>query len=173
MSQYGLQPQLDLHSGTYVGPGSVAGSDSLGFYQAATMSQAASMAYGGGGHGSVPNHMLAGHHRPDLLGGLTDTLKRDKDLILRLFLPRKKKKLKIFSNQEILSFSHPLFPLLTLIFEKCELATCTPREPGAPGGEVCSSESFNEDVAVFDKQVQNYDKQVQQNQTYGQQDPKI
>ena len=49
--------------------------------------------------------------------------------------------------------SHPLFPLLALIFEKCELATCTPREPGVAGGDVCSSESFNEDIAVFSKQV--------------------
>lgn len=49
--------------------------------------------------------------------------------------------------------SHPLFPLLALIFEKCELATCTPREPGIAGGDVCSSESFNEDIAVFAKQV--------------------
>lgn len=48
---------------------------------------------------------------------------------------------------------HPLFPLLALIFEKCELATCTPREPGVAGGDVCSSESFNEDIAVFAKQV--------------------
>ncbi|KAH0816355.1 hypothetical protein GEV33_006436 [Tenebrio molitor] len=47
---------------------------------------------------------------------------------------------------------HPLFPLLALIFEKCELATCTPREPGVAGGDVCSSESFNEDIAVFSKQ---------------------
>jgi hypothetical protein len=46
-----------------------------------------------------------------------------------------------------------LFPLLALIFEKCELATCTPREPGVAGGDVCSSESFNEDIAVFSKQV--------------------
>lgn len=50
-------------------------------------------------------------------------------------------------------FRHPLFPLLALIFEKCELATCTPREPGVAGGDVCSSESFNEDIAVFSKQV--------------------
>lgn len=50
--------------------------------------------------------------------------------------------------------SHPLFPLLALVFEKCELATCTPREPGAAGGDVCSSDSFNEDIAVFAKQVQ-------------------
>uniref|UniRef100_A0A4W6DVX0 Meis homeobox 1 b n=1 Tax=Lates calcarifer TaxID=8187 RepID=A0A4W6DVX0_LATCA len=49
--------------------------------------------------------------------------------------------------------AHPLFPLLALIFEKCELATCTPREPGVAGGDVCSSESFNEDIAVFAKQV--------------------
>lgn len=49
--------------------------------------------------------------------------------------------------------SHPLFPLLALIFEKCELATCTPREPGSTGGDVCSSESFNDDVAAFAKAV--------------------
>ena len=48
---------------------------------------------------------------------------------------------------------HPLFPLLALIFEKCELATCTPRDPGVAGGDVCSSESFNEDIGVFSKQV--------------------
>ena len=48
---------------------------------------------------------------------------------------------------------HPLFPLLALIFEKCELATCTPREPGIAGGDVCSSESFNEDIQVFAKQI--------------------
>lgn len=35
-----------------------------------------------------------------------DQLKRDKDRI----------------------YSHPLFPLLMIIFEKCELATCTPRD---------------------------------------------
>jgi hypothetical protein len=50
-------------------------------------------------------------------------------------------------------YSHPLFPLLALIFEKCELATCTPRDPGGPG-DVCSSESFNDDVAEFTKQLQ-------------------
>ncbi|CAF1587275.1 unnamed protein product, partial [Adineta steineri] len=47
---------------------------------------------------------------------------------------------------------HPLFPLLALIFEKCELATCTPRDLGGPG-DVCSSESFNDDIAEFTKQV--------------------
>ena len=39
------------------------------------------------------------------------------------------------------------------MFEKCELATCTPREAGAAGGDVCSSDSFGEDIAVFAKQV--------------------
>lgn len=62
-----------------------------------------------------------------------------------------------YSNEFFfLNFSlcrHPLFPLLALIFEKCELATCTPREPGVQGGDVCSSESFNEDIAMFSKQV--------------------
>jgi len=51
------------------------------------------------------------------------------------------------------SCRHPLFPLLALIFEKCELATCTPREPRIAGGDVCSSESFNEDIRVFANQV--------------------
>lgn len=50
-------------------------------------------------------------------------------------------------------YGHPLFPLLALIFEKCELATCTPREPGIAGGDVCSSESFSEDIRVFASQV--------------------
>jgi len=61
----------------------------------------------------------------------TDAHKRDKDAI----------------------YGHPLFPLLALIFEKCELATCTPRDPSVAGGDVCSSESFNEDIAVFSKQI--------------------
>jgi len=42
-------------------------------------------------------------------------------------------------------YSHPLFPLLSIIFEKCELATCTPRDSGV-NGDVCSSESFNDDI---------------------------
>ncbi|ESN89873.1 hypothetical protein HELRODRAFT_155469 [Helobdella robusta] len=50
-------------------------------------------------------------------------------------------------------YGHPLFPLLALIFEKCELATCTPREPRIAGGDVCSSESFNEDIRVFSNQT--------------------
>uniref|UniRef100_A0A6M2DDV7 Putative transcription factor meis1 n=1 Tax=Xenopsylla cheopis TaxID=163159 RepID=A0A6M2DDV7_XENCH len=73
--------------------------------------------------GVVANHIM-GTSGPDVH-------KRDKDAI----------------------YGHPLFPLLALIFEKCELATCTPRDPGVAGGDVCSSESFNEDIAVFSKQI--------------------
>lgn len=58
-----------------------------------------------------------------------------------------------FKRSFSFNYRHPLFPLLALIFEKCELATCTPREPGVAGGDVCSSDSFSEDVAVFSKQV--------------------
>ncbi|KAA8577522.1 hypothetical protein FQN60_009177 [Etheostoma spectabile] len=69
---------------------------------------------------------------PSSMGSaVSDALKRDKDQI----------------------YGHPLFPLLALVFEKCELATCTPREPGVAGGDVCSSDSFNEDIAVFAKQI--------------------
>uniref|UniRef100_A0A2K6K8P5 Meis homeobox 3 n=2 Tax=Rhinopithecus TaxID=542827 RepID=A0A2K6K8P5_RHIBE len=81
-----------------------------------------------------------GPHRPPqpLPPGLdSDGLRREKDEI----------------------YGHPLFPLLALVFEKCELATCSPRDgAGAglgtpPGGDVCSSDSFNEDIAAFAKQV--------------------
>ncbi|CAG10399.1 unnamed protein product, partial [Tetraodon nigroviridis] len=79
-----------------------------------------------GTHAPHPNVM------PTSMGSaVNDVLKRDKDAI----------------------YGHPLFPLLALVFEKCELATCTPREPGVAGGDVCSSDSFNEDIAVFAKQV--------------------
>ncbi|XP_042895664.1 homeobox protein Meis1 isoform X3 [Parasteatoda tepidariorum] len=74
------------------------------------------------------NHVSIANH---VMGSTPDVGKRDKDAI----------------------FGHPLFPLLALIFEKCELATCTPREPGIAGGDVCSSESFNEDIACFAKQI--------------------
>nr|CUS20077.1 homothorax-2 [Pholcus phalangioides] len=74
------------------------------------------------------SHVNIANH---VMGSMPDVHKRDKDAI----------------------YGHPLFPLLALIFEKCELATCTPREPGIPGNDVCSSESFNEDIAVFAKQI--------------------
>ncbi|XP_043070793.1 homeobox protein homothorax isoform X1 [Drosophila grimshawi] len=83
---------------------------------------------GAGAHGT-PSHVspVANH----LMSAIPEVHKRDKDAI----------------------YEHPLFPLLALIFEKCELATCTPREPGVQGGDVCSSESFNEDIAMFSKQI--------------------
>ncbi|XP_078236233.1 homeobox protein Meis3 isoform X2 [Pogona vitticeps] len=75
------------------------------------------------------------NHRPGLPPalGANDALKREKDEI----------------------YGHPLFPLLALVFEKCELATCSPRDTSGsyPGGDVCSSDSFNEDIAVFAKQM--------------------
>uniref|UniRef100_A0A8C4I2M2 Myeloid ecotropic viral integration site 3 n=1 Tax=Dicentrarchus labrax TaxID=13489 RepID=A0A8C4I2M2_DICLA len=63
-----------------------------------------------------------------------------------------------------LIYGHPLFPLLALVFEKCELATCSPRDstslsatshlPGMSNhSDVCSSESFNDDIAAFAKQI--------------------
>ncbi|XP_020310964.1 homeobox protein Meis2 [Oncorhynchus kisutch] len=88
-------------------------------------------------HGSTahPNQHYGSHapHNimPSMGSVVNDALKRDKDQI----------------------YGHPLFPLLALVFEKCELATCTPREPGVAGGDVCSSDSFNEDIAVFAKQI--------------------
>ncbi|CAK5018379.1 unnamed protein product [Meloidogyne enterolobii] len=112
---------------------------SLGFFAAA--------AGGGGGSGGSGYHAEMG----SLLGGNgggeqidSNQLKQKKDLI----------------------YSHPLFPLLTVLFEKCELATCTPREPvrtnefGAVGGDqvdilnVCSAGSFSEDIAEFAATVQ-------------------
>uniref|UniRef100_A0A4W5QX25 Myeloid ecotropic viral integration site 3 n=1 Tax=Hucho hucho TaxID=62062 RepID=A0A4W5QX25_9TELE len=61
-------------------------------------------------------------------------------------------------------YGHPLFPLLALVFEKCELATCSPRDvtalsvpPHLQGltnhSDVCSSDSFNDDIAAFAKQI--------------------
>uniref|UniRef100_A0A665STR5 Meis homeobox 1 a n=1 Tax=Echeneis naucrates TaxID=173247 RepID=A0A665STR5_ECHNA len=59
-----------------------------------------------------------------------------------------------WDKDAIYGYKHPLFPLLMLIFEKCELATFTARDSGVAGGEICSSDSFSEDIAVFSKQVQ-------------------
>ncbi|XP_042565865.1 homeobox protein Meis2b isoform X1 [Clupea harengus] len=88
------------------------------------------------GHPAHANQHYGAHAphsiMPSSMGSaVNDALKRDKDQI----------------------YGHPLFPLLALVFEKCELATCTPREPGVAGGDVCSSDSFNEDIAVFAKQI--------------------
>ncbi|XP_059389478.1 homeobox protein meis3-like [Carassius carassius] len=55
-------------------------------------------------------------------------------------------------------YGHPLFPLLALVFEKCELATCSPRDSTSMSNmtnysDVCSSESFNDDIVAFAKQI--------------------
>ncbi|BHF61566.1 Homeobox protein Meis2 [Sparganum proliferum] len=70
-------------------------------------------------------------------------------------------------------YDHPLYPLLTLIFEKCELATCTPRDRNisrssgntlpndslhlsasfGSDSAVWSSESFNSDIFVFAEEL--------------------
>ncbi|KAK7161278.1 hypothetical protein R3I94_004074 [Phoxinus phoxinus] len=84
-------------------------------------------------HGPPLHQYPHPHAHPGAPGGpapVNDALKRDKDAI----------------------YGHPLFPLLALVFEKCELATCTPRESGVTG-DVCSSESFDEDITVFSKQI--------------------
>uniref|UniRef100_A0A8C5MSX8 Homeobox domain-containing protein n=1 Tax=Leptobrachium leishanense TaxID=445787 RepID=A0A8C5MSX8_9ANUR len=94
----------------------------------------------------------AGHRLPMPPGMGNDGLKREKDEIYGLTLQWKQRIGPSFSPQEE---RHPLFPLLALVFEKCELATCSPRDNSGsfPGGDVCSSDSFNEDIAVFAKQV--------------------
>jgi len=66
--------------------------------------------------------------------------------------------LKLNAHKEAI-YKHDLYPLLDLVFQKCELATCTPRDPHtgpnpAPGPDVLSSESFNEDIACFAQRIQ-------------------
>ncbi|KAH7699302.1 UNC-62 splice variant 1a-7, partial [Aphelenchoides avenae] len=62
-------------------------------------------------------------------------------------------------RQKEVIYSHPLYPLLCCLFEKCELATCSPREPSRDSSSdaqknVCSSGSFKEDLEAFVKVVQ-------------------
>ncbi|ULT86702.1 hypothetical protein L3Y34_006425 [Caenorhabditis briggsae] len=63
-------------------------------------------------------------------------------------------------------YAHPLYPLLVVLFEKCELATSTPRETsrdGTTSSDVCSSASFKDDLNEFVKHTQeNADKQYYQ-----------
>lgn len=62
--------------------------------------------------------------------------------------------LSLSKNERLtLLFSHPLFPLLALIFEKCELGTSTPRDKTHPANDMCSAESFSEDISHFARQV--------------------
>ena len=76
-----------------------------------------------------------------------DLNKLDKDLIYRF----ENESLKIFLIIFIF-ISHPLFPLLAIIFDKCELATNSPRDANNPN-YACSLTSFNEDIMEFTKQV--------------------
>uniref|UniRef100_A0A1I7Y5A1 Meis_PKNOX_N domain-containing protein n=1 Tax=Steinernema glaseri TaxID=37863 RepID=A0A1I7Y5A1_9BILA len=92
--------------------------------------------------GFFPNPMTGGYGAPQATGmpthGLVDEqLDRDKKAI----------------------YAHPLFPLLTCLFEKCELATCTPREQNSSGSaDVCSSQSFQDDLAEFTKLIHSENK---------------
>ncbi|CAD6193438.1 unnamed protein product [Caenorhabditis auriculariae] len=70
------------------------------------------------------NPLMQHHHE------LEEQLKRDKEAI----------------------YAHPLYPLLVILFEKCELATSTPREQsrdGSSSSDVCSSTSFKDDLEEF------------------------
>ncbi|UJR26575.1 hypothetical protein I4U23_007896 [Adineta vaga] len=51
-----------------------------------------------------------------------------------------------------LIYNHPLFPLLAIIFDKCELATNSSRDANNPNF-ACSLTSFNEDLMEFTKQL--------------------
>lgn len=91
-----------------------------------------------------------------------EQLNRDKDLIrafvffllIRLFFVS-------FLTFIVFKFSHPLYPLLTLLFQKCELATSTPRDPaikeeaGVPDctAHLCSAASFDDDIKEFIRMV--------------------
>ena len=87
----------------------------------------------------------------------------------------------VHSIDRLRSRRHPLFPLLGLLFQKCEIATTSPRcasraaaaalaegagasagappplppppQPAITADDIVSAESFNEDLAVFAKQV--------------------
>ncbi|XP_076359827.1 homeobox protein Meis1-like isoform X1 [Tachypleus tridentatus] len=117
------------HYGTMDGPTSLY--DPHAHRPMPTLTHSPHMNHGPSMHQYHPSNHVSGIMSNHVMSSVPDVHKRDKDAI----------------------YGHPLFPLLALIFEKCELATCTPREPGIAGGDVCSSESFNEDIAVFAKQI--------------------
>jgi hypothetical protein len=56
----------------------------------------------------------------------------------------------IFRLDKQAIYGHPLFPLLSCLLEKCELATCSPSGKN-DGASVCSASSFNEDLEEFIK----------------------
>jgi len=64
--------------------------------------------------------------------------------------------LKLSAHKEAI-YKHELYPLLDLVFQKCELATSTPRDPqqiSPQTPDVLSSESFNEDINCFAQRIQ-------------------
>jgi hypothetical protein len=56
----------------------------------------------------------------------------------------------IFRLDKQAIYGHPLFPLLSCLLEKCELATCSPSGKN-DGSSVCTAASFNEDLEEFVK----------------------
>lgn len=116
----------------------------------------------GYGYGSSAGAVAAVAGISHMVPALADVLKSHKDQILRYIVH-----VHHFFRSSIRDLrSHPLFPLLTLIFTKCELATCTPREAGKkssshegadvkpdPNSDMCSSASFAQDLQQFAKQV--------------------
>jgi len=66
--------------------------------------------------------------------------------------------LKLNAHKEAI-YKHELYPLLDLVFQKCELATSTPRDlpqqiQAQQAPDVLSSESFNEDIHHFAQRIQ-------------------
>lgn len=57
-------------------------------------------------------------------------------------------------NENVLTNNnrHPLYSLVALMFEKCELATCTPRDAKIRD-DICTSQTLDEDFAEFAKQI--------------------
>ena len=56
-----------------------------------------------------------------------------------------------------------MYSLLALMFEKCELATCTPRDPKIRD-DICTSQTLDDDFNEFSKQVRI--KQIKENFSY-------
>ena len=80
---------------------------------------------------------------------MADPTKFDKDSIYKYEMRRIFRAIDYF---DAFSSSHPLFPLLAIVFDKCELATNSPRDGNNPN-YACSLTSLNEDVIEFTKQV--------------------
>ena len=140
-----LSPHFDSgpepHSTSTLAPLSL-GLDSIYEPQLTTLTSGPPMGYQPPSFNSAPQpppppqyHMFSSTNGLSGMDNSVSDLQRDKDSI----------------------YGHPLFPLLAIIFEKCELATCA----RVVGDSICSSESFNEDLASFSKQfVDRNDNQI-------------